>query len=123
MTTIFPPLNAFTLVPSTTADDGSALPEGEALTSSTIGIRPDGTGAPGTYPTLVIVPATVTVESLAAINAAIGKNLPPGNYWANAQQTDSLNGQSSTSPWMATEVPFSIPFTVAVPAPPQLSVS
>lgn len=118
MATVFTPLTTgFSWTPSTTDASGSPLPPGEAESGATIGIRPDGTGAAGTYPTLVVVPSTATAETLTQLNAALGKALAPGNYWAAIDQTDILNGATSTSVWTA-EVPFSIPAVIAKPAAP-----
>lgn len=122
----FPPLkNGFTWQDSAVDEQGNALPPGEALQSTTLGIRADGdaTHSSGNYKWLVVVPGPASSETLAALTAALGAALPPGNYWVNATQTDVLSGASSTSAW-GTEVPFSIPFPVVRPAAPtQLSVS
>lgn len=118
MATVFTPLTTgFSWTPSTTDDKGNPLPPGEAESGATIGIRPDGVGAAGTYPTLVVVPSTATSETLAQLNAALGKALASGNYWAAIDQTDMLGTASSTSVWTA-EVPFSIPAVIAKPSPP-----
>jgi len=119
MTTFTPLIKGFAWQPSTTAADGSALPPGETQSGSTIGIRADGdtTHAAGNYPWLVVVAGTATSETPAAITAALGKALPPGNYWAAIDQTDMLNGQAATSAWSA-EIAFSIPPTIVPPAPP-----
>jgi len=125
MPTTFPPLNQITIVPATTGPGGAPLPSGETEASITLGIRPDGDAAhgPGNYGTLVVVPPGQTTESLAALNAAIGSALAPGNYWLNGKQTDTYQGANFTSAWGATEVPFSIPLPGAAPDAPQLSVS
>lgn len=117
---VFTPLvKGFTWQNSTTDENGQPLPEGEAQSGSTIGIRADGDGAhsAGNYTWLVVVPAGQTSETPAQIAAALNKSLPPGNYWAAMDQTDMLNGASMTSKWTA-EVPFSIPQPIARPAPP-----
>lgn len=121
---VFPPLiKGFSWAPSTAgvAANGSAmpLPTGEVYTSATIGIRADGDAshAAGNYANLVIVPGAATSESVAALTAALQSALPAGNYWAAVEQTDTLNGVTSTSSWTA-EVPFSIPPTIVQPAPP-----
>ena len=123
MPQVFPPLTTgFSFTDSSTAFDGSALPAGEAAQSTTIGIRLDGdtTHQLGNYAFLVIVPVPASSESLSALTAALGKALPAGNYWANAQQTDvvAATGQTATSDWMTTEVPFSIPPQAVRPAAP-----
>lgn len=127
MSTVFTPLTKnISWTDSTLAADGTALPPGEALSSTTLGIRTDGdaTHALGNYDKLVIVPAASSTETLAALNAGLAKALAPGNYWLNASQTDTLNGVSMTSDWMKTEVPFSIPPQAVAPASPSaLSVS
>lgn len=120
MATVFTPLNVgFSWTPSTTDAAGNPLPTGEAESGATIGIRQDGdaTHAAGNYQYLIVASSTATSESIAAINAAIGKTLAPGNYWAAVDQTDILNGSSSTSAWTA-EVPFSIPAVIVKPAAP-----
>lgn len=117
--TTFPPLTkGFSWTPSTTGG-GAALPAGETYTSATIGIRADGdtTHSSGNYANLVIVPGATSTESLTALNAALGKNLAPGNYWAAVDQTDTLNGVTSTSDWTA-EIPFSIPQSIVKPDQP-----
>lgn len=118
--TVFPALTkGFTWTPSTTGASNAALPAGETYTSATIGIRADGdtTHSAGNYANLVIVPGAATSESVAALTAALTSALPAGNYWAAIEQTDTLNGVTSTSAWTA-EVPFSIPPTIVQPAPP-----
>lgn len=126
MATVFTPLTkSISWVDSITDATGAALPTGESLISTTLGIRADLDTAhsAGNYSSLVIVPAPSTNETLAALTAALTKALPPGNYWLAVQQTDSLSGTSATSAW-GTEVPFSIPLVVVVPAAPTgLSVS
>ena len=112
-------LKGFSWVPSTTGAGGVALPSGETQSGSTIGIRADGdaTHSAGNYQYLVVIAGTASAETTAAVNAAIGKALAPGNYWAAIDQTDMLNGAPSTSAWTA-EVPFSIPAVIVQPAPP-----
>lgn len=114
-----PLLKGFSWTPSTTGAGGVALPPGETQTGSTIGIRADGDTAHsvGNYQWLVVVPGTASAETPAAITAALGKALAPGNYWAAIDQTDMLNGAPSTSSWSA-EVPFSIPFPIVQPDKP-----
>lgn len=122
----FTPINkGFSWVDSLTGG-GAPLPSGEALASTTLGIRPDGNASfsLGNYQYLVLVPAPATTETLAQVNAAIAATLPPGNYWANAKQTDTYNGQSFTSLWGTAEVPFAvIPPGVAPDAPTGLTVA
>lgn len=121
MATVFTPLiTGFSWSPSTTDANGNPLPAGETSSGSTIGIRLDGIGSAGTYTYLIIVPANASVETLAQVNASIGKALIPGNYWAAIDQTDTLSGASLTSAWTS-EVPFSIPSpapTIVRPASP-----
>jgi hypothetical protein len=117
---VFTPLvKGFTWVNSTTSG-GKPLPAGETETGDTIGIRmdQDSTHSPGNYQYTVKVPAGQTLESPAQIATALGKPLPPGNYWGAIDQTDTLGGTSATSTW-STEVPFSIPATTATPDSPQ----
>jgi len=120
-TTVFTPLvKGFSWQLATTAAGGGALPAGETEQGVTIGIRADGdtTHSAGNYQYLVIVPAGQTSETPAQITASITKALPPGNYWAALDQTDSLGGSPATSAWTA-EVPFSIPTVApATPASP-----
>ena len=117
----FPPLTkGFSWTPATTGEDGKPLPDGETEASTTVGLRPDGNAsfANGNYERTVIILGAVNSETLDALNAALGKALPPGNYWGNLQQTDTLNGQTATSDWMPEEFTFSIPQPVVKPAPP-----
>jgi hypothetical protein len=117
--TVFTPLvKGFSWQTALTAG-GQPLPAGEVETGDTIGIRADGdtTHAAGNYQYTVQVPAGQTLETPAQITAALGKPLPPGNYWGAIDQTDALNAQSATSIW-STEVPFSIPATVVTPGSP-----
>lgn len=117
---VFTPLvKGFAWTPATTDTTGAALPPGETESGTTIGIRADGdaTHGVGNYQYLIIVPPTQNSEAPGAINAALGKALSPGNYWAALDQTDMLNGAPSTSAWTA-EVPFSIPVPVPVIAKP-----
>lgn len=104
---------------STTDSSGNPLPAGETESAATIGIRLDGdtTHAAGNYQYTVVLDAGVTSASPADIAAKLGKPLPPGNYWAAVDQTDTLNGTPATSSWTA-EVPFSIPQPVVQPSPP-----
>src|SRR5579859_7851363 len=83
--TVFTPLvKGFAWTPATTAVGGGPLAVGEVESGTTIGIRIDGdtTHGIGNYQWLVVVPPTQNSEAPAAINAAIGTPLPPGNYWA-----------------------------------------
>lgn len=117
---IFTPLTkGFNWTPSTTGIGGVAIPAGETFTSSTLGIRADGdtTHAAGHYANLVIIPSSSSAETVAALNAALGAALVPGNYWVAVQQTDTLNGTAVSSAWTA-EVPFSIPPQAVVPDQP-----
>ena len=127
MSTVFPPLtNSITWTNNATDANGQPLPAGEALVSTTLGVRADLDAAhgPGNYQYLVIVPAPASSETVAALAAALGKTLPPGNYWLNAMQTDALNGVSVSSAWMGAETPFSVPPVAVAPgAPVQLSVA
>jgi len=120
MTTVFTPLvKGFSWTNSTTDSTGAPLPAGETQSGSTIGIRADGdtTHSAGNYQWLVLVAAGQTSETPAQLTATLNKSLPAGNYWAAMDQTDMLGTDSKTSAWTA-EVPFSIPPTIAVPAPP-----
>jgi len=120
MTTVFTPLiKGLSFALSTIDTSGNPLPAGETESGATIGIRADGdaTHAPGNYQYLVVLAAGATSITPAAINTAIGKSLPPGNYWAAVDQTDMLDGAPSTSAW-TTEVPFSILQPVVQPSPP-----
>lgn len=119
--TTFPPLaTAITWKDSNTDASGNPLPAGEAVSSVTLGIRADGDTAHslGNYAKTVIVLGTVTQETVSALNSALGAALAPGNYWLNGQETATLNGQSATSAWGATETPFSIPQPVVTPGSP-----
>lgn len=117
--TFTPLVKGFSWTLATTAAGGGALPAGEAETGCTIGIRADGdtTHAAGNYQYLVVVPAGAAGETPAQMTAALGKALPPGNYWGAIDQTDMLNGSPSTSAW-SPEVPFSIPTPPPVIAQP-----
>lgn len=127
MATTFPPLlKQFSWLDATTGVGGAALPPGEVLASTTLGLRPDGNASYslGNYQYLIVVTAPATTETPAAVNAAINATLAPGNYWANALQTDTYNGASVPSAWGVAEVPFSVPFPAVVPAAPSgLAVS
>jgi hypothetical protein len=115
----FPPLTAeFTWTPSTTSG-GQPLPPGEVETGSTIGIRADGdtTHGVGNYQWLIPIAGAGMSETLAELTAFLGKALPAGNYWGAVDQTDTLNGQSATSPWSG-EIDFSIPATLMTPDVP-----
>jgi hypothetical protein len=119
--TVFPPLTkGFSFTPSTLSAVSTALPAGETEASVTIGIRLDGdtTHSAGNYSFFALVPAGQTTETVSQFMAAIATTLPTGNYWAAAQQIDTLNGiLSAPSAWTA-EDPFSIPPTIVTPAPP-----
>lgn len=126
MGTVFTPLmHGFNWVDSTAGVGGVALPPGEVPASVTIGIRPDGNASYslGNYQYLVIVPAPSTTETLAQVNAAINANLPVGNYWANALQTDSYNGASEPGVWGTAEIPFAVVPPAVQPEAPVLTVS
>lgn len=117
---VFTPLvKGFSWQNSTTDENGNPLPEGETETAATIGIRLDGdtTHAAGNYQYIVPLDAGVTSATPADIAAKLGKPLPPGNYWAAVDQTDTLNGNPATSKWTA-EVAFSIPQPVVQPGSP-----
>lgn len=119
---VFTPLvKGFTWVNSTTAG-GKPLPVGESETGDTIGIRmdQDSTHSPGNYQYTVPVPAGQTLETPAQIATALGKPLPPGNYWGAIDQTDTEGVMGSATSTWSTEVPFSIPATVATPDDPTL---
>lgn len=120
MSTVFTPLvKGFSFALATTDDSGNPLPAGEAESAATIGIRQDGdaTHSAGNYQYTVVLDAGVTTASPADIAAKLGKPLPPGNYWAAVDQTDTLNGNPATSNWTS-EVAFSIPQPVVQPSPP-----
>lgn len=120
-TTTFPALaTAITWKDTLTDANGNPLPAGETIASVTLGIRADGDTAHslGNYSHTVIVLGTATTETLSALNSALGAALSPGNYWLNGQETATLNGQSATSAWGATETPFSIPQPVVQPGSP-----
>ena len=117
---LFPPLvKGFSFALSSTDENGNPLPAGETESAATIGIRQDGdsTHAAGNYQFIVGLDAGVTTASPADIAAKLGKPLPPGNYWAAVDQTDTLNGVAATSKWTA-EVGFSIPQPVVQPGSP-----
>lgn len=113
-----PLVKGFNWTPSTAAINGP-MPAGEVPSGFTIGIRADGdaTHAAGNYANLVVVPPNQTSETPAQITAALTKALPPGNYWAAVNQTDTLNSVTSVSGWTA-EVAFSIPAPIAQPLSP-----
>jgi len=115
--TVFTPLTtALSWVDATTNVDGSAIQPGE-ITGYSIGVRGDGTGAPGTYAlTVTVTGATATSDTAADIINTL--KLTPGNYWGSVQSVGPTN-----SAW-ATEVPFAVPAPLPVPNPPTgLSVS
>jgi len=116
----FPPITkGFNWTPSTTGDGGAAMPAGEAPSGSTVGIRPDGdsTHAAGNYKYLVAV-SGATSQLLITDPQWLAAKIPPGNYWADVDQTDLLGTQSLTSGWSGKEVAFSIPAPIVRPAPP-----
>ena len=117
--TFTPLVKGFSFNLSTTDDNGNPLPAGEVESSATIGIRLDGDAnhSAGNYQYIVPLDAGVTTASPADIAAKLGKPLPPGNYWAAVDQTDTLDGNPATSNWTA-EVPFSIPQPVVQPGKP-----
>lgn len=119
MATNFTPLlKQFSWTNSTIDTTGAPLPAGEALSSTTLGIRADGdtTHGPGNYQWMVVVAAPATSETVAQLDAALSATpLKVGNYWAAALQTNILNGVSVSSAWSA-EVPFDVP--PATPAAP-----
>lgn len=120
MTTTFTPLvKGFSFTTATTDTSGNPLPTGEAETNVTIGIRLDGdiTHSSTNYQYLAIIQGAASSVTPAQLTAALGKPLPPGNYWAAIDQTDTLNGTPATSAWSA-EVPFSIPQPVVTPGSP-----
>ena len=117
---VFTPLvKGFSFALSNTDASGNPLPVGETESAATIGIRQDGdtTHSAGNYQYTVVLAAGVTTASPADIAAKLGKPLPPGNYWAAVDQTDTLNGNAATSAWTA-EVPFSILQPVVQPGSP-----
>lgn len=128
MPTTFPPfLKSISWTDSTTDSSGAALPPGETLADTVLGIRADGDAAHaiGNYQYLATIAAPAASVSPAALNAAIGATtgqsnftLPPGNYWLNGQQTDTLDGTSATSIWGSTETPFSVPVPIVQPSNP-----
>lgn len=106
----FPPLKSeFTWVNSTTWG-GQPAPSGATEASVTIGIRADGdtTHSAGNYEWTVTINGNGMSETLSQLNAALGKPLPTGNYWAAIYQTDNNNGTTVNSQWSG-EIPFSIP--------------
>ena len=97
MATVFPPLlKQFSWVDSSTGNGGVALPAGEDPASVTLGIRPDGVAAclARHIPVPVVWPLLPRQRRAPQVAAAIGSALAPGNYWANALQTDTYNGAS-----------------------------
>lgn len=120
MPTVFTPLvKGFSFNLSNTDENGNPLPAGEVESAATIGIRQDGdaTHSAGNYQYTLVLGGGVTTVSPTQIAAILGKPLPPGNYWAAVDQTDTLNGTAATSAWTA-EVPFSIPQPVVQPGSP-----
>lgn len=120
MATTFPILTkGFSWTPSTTGGGGQALPSGEVQTGSTVGIRADGDTAhgPGNYKYLITT-SGAAAQLLITDPAWVAAKIPPGNYWADVDQTDALNGSPSTSSWTGKESSFSIPQPVVQPDPP-----
>lgn len=120
-----PLIDSINWVDSTTAKGGGALPDGEALVSTTLGIRPDGNTSfsAGNYQFTVSIAAPAQKETANDLTTALAKALPPGNYWLAAKQTDSLSGANADSDWTP-EVGFSIPQQAVAPdSPTALSVS
>jgi hypothetical protein len=116
----FPALTkGFSWTPSTGGEGGVPLAPGETQSGSTVGIRPDGdaTFSPGHYKYLIPTNGMTAALSITDANW-INAHIPPGNYWADVDQTDILNGQTFTSAWSGKEAPFSIPFPGVKPAQP-----
>lgn len=117
----FPPLTeSISWVDSTTAADGGGpLPDGETIVSTTLGIRADGDTnfSAGSYQFQVAVAAPSQKESVGDLTLALAKALPPGNYWLAAKETAKLGDATADSAW-SSEVGFSIPLAVAIPASP-----
>lgn len=128
MTTVFTPFTkSISWTDATTDASGNPLPAGETLTNTVIGVRADGDAAhgPGNYQYIATIAAPAASVTPASLNAAIGATsgqsnfaLPPGNYWLNGEQTDTLSGASAISAWGATETPFSVPVPVVQPSNP-----
>jgi len=128
MPTVFTPFTkSISWTDSTIGADGSPLPQGETLTDTAIGVRADSdaTHGPGNYQYTAIIAAPAASVTPATLNAAIGATtgqsnfaLPPGNYWLNGEQTDTLDGASATSSWGPTETPFSVPVPIVQPSNP-----
>lgn len=124
-TPVFTPfLTSLSWVDATTGVGGVPLAPGETLQDTVIGVRADGDTAHGlgNYQWQITVNAPTSSISRAqfdaAVKAATGSVLPPGNYWLNGEQTDVVGGQAATSSWGATELPFSIPTPIVVPSNP-----
>jgi hypothetical protein len=122
---IFTPfLNTLSWVDATTGVANAPLAPGEVLQDTVIGVRADGDAAHslGNYQYQISVNAPASSLTRAAFDAAVaaayGSALAPGNYWLNGEQTDVLGGATATSAWGATEVPFSIPTPIVVPSSP-----
>lgn len=123
---VFTPfLKSISWTDSTTDSSGNPLPAGETLADTVIGVRADSFGGIGNYQYTAIIAAPASSVTPAALNAAIGVAtgksnfvLPPGNYWLNGQQTNTLDGTSATSSWGATETPFSVPVPIVQPSNP-----
>lgn len=117
---VFTPLiDSISWVDSTTAKGGAALPDGESLVSTTLGIRADGNTSfsPGNYQYQFAVAAPAQKETVNDLTTALTKALPPGNYWLAAKQTDKLGDSTADSDWTS-EVGFSIPQVAVAPASP-----
>lgn len=134
MTTVFTPFTkSISWVDSVIGPDGKPLPPGETLTDTIIGIRADGDTSHGlgNYQYTAVIAAPASSVTPASLNAAIAQTtgqssfaLPPGNYWLNGEQTDTLDGVSATSSWGTIEVPFSVPVPIVQPSnPTSFSVS
>lgn len=117
-TTFTPLVKGFSWTPATSGTTGP-LAAAETTSGFTIGIRLDGdtTHAVANYQYLADVPATQTTETPAQLTAALGKALPPGNYWMAVDQTDTLNGATTVSGW-SSEVPFSVAAVIVQPLSP-----
>lgn len=118
-TSFTPLVKGFTWTIATQGAGGVALAPGETESTVTVGIRLDGdtSHSSGSYQYLATAIAGQTSMTPAQLLTALGKALPPGNYWAALDQTDVLSGAVATSAWTG-EVPFSIPYPIVPPAAP-----